>query len=67
VAEAGTYMAGTRWVTRAKYAISDFNRQGRAPRRPMPRLGVVATINVRENRGWGGIVELVEDMFGLVA
>lgn len=43
---------GGRLVTRAKKARSDFRGgQGREPRRPMPRVGVVATIRVR-----GGIV-----------
>jgi hypothetical protein len=50
-------------VTRAKYCISDLRRHGRAPRRPMPSVGVVATINVREKFGVGGIVESCSDIF----
>ena len=48
---------GGRLVTRAKKARSDFNGgQGREPRRPMPSVGVVATIRVRGGRGdIGGI------------
>ena len=44
-------------VTRAKRARSDFNGgQGRVPRRPMPREGVVATIKV----SGGGSMEVEE-------
>lgn len=47
---------GGRLVTRAKKARSDLRGgQGREPRRPMPRVGVVATIRVRGGRGEGGI------------
>lgn len=43
-------------VTRAKRARSDFRGgQGREPRRPIPRVGVVATIRVRGGREEGGI------------
>ena len=43
---------GGRLVTRAKKARSDLRGgQGREPRRPMPRLGVVATIRVRGGMG----------------
>jgi hypothetical protein len=38
---------GTRLVTRAKYCISDLSRQGREPLRPIPRVGVAATIRVK--------------------
>lgn len=42
-------------VTRAKKARSGFRGgQGRVPRRPMPRAGVVATMRVRRGRGRGG-------------
>lgn len=45
-------------MTRAKKARSDFKGgQGRVPRRPMPREGVVATIRVRGGRGRGGGME----------
>lgn len=45
-------------MTRAKKARSHFKGgQGRAPRRPMPREGVVATIRVRGGRGGGMEVE----------
>ena len=45
---------GGRLVTRAKKARSDFRGgQGREPRRPMPRFGVVATIKVRDGKGGG--------------
>lgn len=41
-------------MTRAKKARSDFRGgQGRVPRRPMPREGVVATMRVRLGRGGG--------------
>lgn len=48
-------------MTRAKRARSDFKGgQGRVPRRPMPRVGVVATIRVRGGMevgvGEGGMV-----------
>lgn len=57
-------MGGARFVTRAKNARSDFSGgQGRVPRRPMPREGVVATIRVRGGRG-GGIEEGGGDMVG---
>lgn len=50
--ERGGEEGGGRLVTRAKNARSDFNGgQGRQPRRPMPRVGVVATIRVRGGRG----------------
>lgn len=43
---------GGRFVTRAKKARSAFRGgQGRVPRRPMPREGVVATMRVRGGRG----------------
>lgn len=43
-------------MTRAKKARSDFRGgQGRVPRRPMPREGVVATMRVSGGRGRGGI------------
>ena len=46
---------GGRLVTRAKKARSDFSGgQGREPRRPMPRVGVVATIRVRGGIGGEG-------------
>lgn len=42
-------------MTRAKKARSDFKGgQGRVPRRPMPREGVVATIRVSGGRGRRG-------------
>ena len=42
-------------MTRAKKARSDFSGgQGREPRRPMPRVGVVATIRVRGGIGGEG-------------
>lgn len=45
---------GGRLVTRAKKARSDFRGgQGRVPRRPRPREGVVATIRVTGGRGGG--------------
>lgn len=45
---------GARLVTRAKRARSGFRGgQGRVPRRPMPREGVVATIRVRGGSGGG--------------
>lgn len=57
--ERGREGGGGRLVTRAKKARSDFSGgQGREPRRPMPRVGVVATIRVR-----GGGIES-EDMGG---
>lgn len=41
-------------MTRAKRARSGFKGgQGRVPRRPMPREGVVATIRVNGGRGGG--------------
>jgi len=48
-------------VTRAKKARSDFmGGQGRVPRRPMPREGVVATMKVSGGKGRaGGIGEAV--------
>ena len=50
-------------VTRAKKARSDLRGgQGREPRRPMPRVGVVATIRVR---GKGGAI-LGEDGWDIV-
>ena len=46
--------SGGRFVTRAKNARSDFRGgQGRVPRRPMPRVGVVATMRVSGGRGGG--------------
>lgn len=49
-------------MTRAKKARSDFKGgQGRVPRRPMPREGVVATIRVSGGRGGG-----MEDEGGMV-
>jgi len=43
---------GGRFVMRAKKARSAFRGgQGRVPRRPMPRVGVVATMRVRGGRG----------------
>lgn len=46
-------------MTRAKKARSAFSGgQGRAPCRPMPRVGVVATIRVRGGRGRGGGMEV---------
>ncbi len=46
-------------MTRAKKARSGFRGgQGREPRRPMPRVGVVATMRVRDGR-WGGMVVVV--------
>ncbi len=52
---------GARFVTRAKKARSDFmGGQGRVPRRPMPREGVVATMRVSGGKGRaGGIGEAV--------
>ena len=48
---------GGRFVTRAKKRRSAFSGgQGKVPRRPMPRVGVVATMRVRGGRGRGGIV-----------
>lgn len=56
----GTGRGGTRLVTRAKKARSGFRGgQGREPRRPMPRVGVVATMRVRGGR-WGGMVVVGE-------
>lgn len=53
---------GARFVTRAKNARSNFRGgQGRVPRRPMPREGVVATMRVRGGRE-GGIEEGGVDM-----
>lgn len=48
-------------MTRAKKARSDFmGGQGRVPRRPMPREGVVAMMRVSGGRGReGGIGEAV--------
>lgn len=47
-------------MTRAKKARSDLRAgQGREPRRPMPRLGVVATIRVRP--GKAGMEVVVEE------
>ena len=44
-------------MTRAKRARSGFRGgQGRVPRRPMPREGVVATMRVRGGRWGGGMV-----------
>lgn len=52
---------GTRFVTRAKNARSAFRGgQGRVPRRPMPREGVVATIRVKVGSGSG--MDVVVDM-----
>lgn len=49
---------GTRFVTRAKYAISFFNiGQGRVPFLPMPFLTVAATMSVN------GGVDAVVDIF----
>ena len=55
-------------MTRAKKARSDFNGgQGRVPRRPMPREGVVATMRVSDGRGRGGGMLVGEgDMVGVV-
>lgn len=55
---------GGRFVTRAKKARSAFKGgQGRVPRRPMPREGVVATMRVRGGRGGidvvGGVVGIM--------
>ena len=57
---------GTRLVTRAKKARSDLRGgQGRVPRRPMPRDGVVATMRVRDGSGSEGGMEVGEvDMVG---
>ena len=53
-------------MTRAKKARSDFKGgQGRVPRRPMPREGVVATIRVSEGRGGGMEVEEERGMLKL--
>lgn len=53
-------------VTRAKKARSDFRGgQGRVPFRPMPPVGVVATIRVRRGRGRGGIGGGERGMVGL--
>lgn len=50
---------GARFVTRAKKLRSVFKGgQGRVPRRPMPREGVVATIRVRGGRWRGGGIEV---------
>lgn len=55
----GAGRGGRRFVTRAKKARSGFRGgQGREPRRPMPRVGVVATMRVRDGR-WGGMVVVV--------
>lgn len=57
-------MGEARFVTRAKNARSDFRGgQGRVPRRPMPKEGVVATMRVRGERV-GGIEEGGVDMVG---
>ena len=47
-------------MTRAKRLRSAFKGgQGRVPRRPMPRVGVVATMRVKGGRGGGiGVVEV---------
>ena len=54
---------GGRFVTLAKRARSAFRGgQGRVPRRPMPRWGVVATMRVKGGRGGGigvGVVVVV--------
>lgn len=58
----GERRAGGRFVTRAKKARSAFRGgQGRVPRRPMPREGVVATIRVRGGRGgiWVEVGEVI--------
>lgn len=48
----GVVGVGGRFVIRAKKARSAFRGgQGRVPRRPMPRVGVVATMRVRGGRG----------------
>lgn len=48
----GVVGVGGRFVMRAKKARSAFKEgQGRVPRRPMPREGVVATMRVRGGRG----------------
>lgn len=61
-------VGGGRLVTRAKKARSDFRGgQGRVPRRPMPREGVVATMRVRGGRGGGiggGGVGMVGEILG---
>lgn len=52
---------GARLVTRAKKARSVFRGgQGRVPRRPMPRVGLVATMRVSGGRGRGGMGVEVE-------
>lgn len=58
-------------VTRAKKARSGFRGgQGRVPRRPMPREGVVATMRVSGGRGGdmevgeGGMVRFWEERGG---
>jgi len=52
---------GGRFVTRAKKARSAFRGgQGRVPRRPMPREGVVATMRVRGGRCGIDVAGVVE-------
>lgn len=47
---------GRRLVTRAKKARSAFRGgQGRVPRKPMPKDGVVATMRLRGGRGGIGV------------
>lgn len=55
-------------MTRAKKARSDFRGgQGRVPRRPMPRVGVVATMRASGGRGRrGGIGVLVGEWLDMV-
>lgn len=75
-AEEGEGEGGTRLVTRAKKRRSGFmGGQGRVLARPMPRVGVEATMRVRPGRDDGvigavggiGVVEVeVEDMVGLM-
>lgn len=52
-------------MTRAKKARSVFRGgQGRVPRRPMPREGVVATMRVRGGRGGGMVLDEEEEKGG---
>jgi hypothetical protein len=60
VREVGDNGGGARFVTRAKNARSACRRgQGRVLRKPIPRLGVVATIRVKGGRGGRRGIEVV--------
>lgn len=63
----GNEAGGGRLVTRAKKRRSAFRGgQGRVPWRPMPKVGVVATIRVSGGRGRGGGIVVGEDVLVVV-